>query len=489
LYHTNLVSYNGWQWKISSTPERSQIPTNTKQNIMSASPAVYEALAKSIVFLNQKPNAQNQVSRFLDTNGYYIDRVFDDPATGFYAIGFGSSDPKKPPVLVFRGTDFIDGNAIFSNSPEIGLSEFENTRDNIKNWLTQIGQDTAKNPSKLLPDVVGQSWGGAVAQIVASEYTTLTGDIFTFNSPGVSASTVNKFKKNLSKAGNKNVNHYIVSGDFVSLFGEAFIPGKVFIQSFTDPNINPLTVLAKHRAENLLTAPPAGFFQRQISVENLNSPDFSYSNNDSNFNEFIAAMNFALPNLSVAIRNRSGAESLRTAPEFSFVDLIRQMQFGLAPLQPNYLLGDNRDNTATGGPGEDTIIGNGGNDTLRGNRGNDSIIGGAGDDFLYGGRDNDYLDGGDGNDVISGEFGNDYLIGGAGRDRFVLESGGGADVIADFTKGEDLIALSRGLTFPQIRVSQGADGALISIPITGEILATLIGVNASDITRSDFVQI
>lgn len=456
---------------------------------MTASPAVYEALAKSIVFLNQKPNAQNQVSRFLDTNGYYIDRIFDDRETGFYAIGFGSSDPKQPPALVFRGTDFIDGDAIFSDSSDIGLPEFENNRDSIKNWITQISQDTTKNPSKLLPDVIGHSWGGAIAQIVATEYTSITGDIFTFNSPGVSQSTFNTFRRNLSRAGNKSVNHYIVSGDFVSLFGEAFIPGKVFIQSFTDPSINPSTVLAKHRTENLLTTPPADFFQRQISIEDLNSPDFAYNNNDSDFNEFIAALNFPLPNVSVAIRTRSGAESLRTAPEFSFVQLIRQMQFGLAPLQSNYLSGDNRNNTATGGAGEDTIIGNGGNDTLRGNRGNDNISGGNGDDFLYGGRDNDYLDGGDGNDLISGEFGNDFLIGGEGRDRFVLESGGGADVITDFKKGEDLIALSRGLTFAQIRVSQGVDGALITIPITGEILATLTGVTASDITRPDFVQL
>jgi len=473
-------------WTLSSRRERSPIPTHTKYNIMSASPAVYEALAKSIVFLNQKPNAQNEVSRFLDTNAYYIDRIFDDRETGFYAIGFGSSDPQKPPVLVFRGTDFIDGEAIFSDSRDIGLPEFEKNKDNIQNWLTQIGQDTGKNPSKLLPDVIGHSWGGAVAQIVATEYTSITGDIFTFNSPGVSASTFNTFRRNLTRVGNKNVNHYIVSGDFVTLFGEAFLPGKVFLQTFTDPSINPLTVLAKHRTENLLTNPPADFFQRQFSVEQLNSPEFAY-NNDSDFNEFIAAMNFALPNVSIAIRTRAGAESLRTAPEFSFVQLIREMQFGLAPLQPNYLSGDARNNTATGGPGEDTIIGNGGNDTLRGNRGNDSITGGDGDDFLYGGRDNDYFEGGEGNDLISGEFGNDFLIGGAGRDRFVLESGGGADVIVDFQDSEDLITLSRGLTFPQIRVTQGVDGALITIPITGEILATLRGVVASDLTRVDFV--
>lgn len=455
---------------------------------MSASPAVYEALAKSIVYLNERPDSQNLVARFLDTNGYYVDRIFDDSATGFYAVGFGSRNPENPPVLVFRGTDFVGGDAIFSDSRDIGFPEFESNKDPLKNWLTEIGKDASKNPNQLLPDAIGHSWGGAVAQIAASEFAAISGNVFTFNSPGVSASTVNTFRRNLSRTPNKNVTHYIVSGDFVSLFGEAFLPGKVFIQSFTDPNINPLTTLAKHRSENLLTTPPADFLQRQISVEQLSSPDFTY-NNDSDFNEFIAAMNFALPNLSVAIRTRAGAESLRTASEFSFVELIRQMQFGLAPLQANYLSGDDRNNAATGGPGEDTMIGNGGNDTLRGNRGNDSISGGGGGDFLYGGRNNDYLNGGDGDDLIAGEFGNDVLIGGSGRDRFVLESGGGADVIVDFEDSQDLIGLSRGLTFAMIKITQGNDGALISIPITGEILATITGISASQISRADFVQL
>ena len=455
---------------------------------MTVSPAVYESLAKSIVYLNEKPDAQNLVSRFLDTNGYYVDRILDDSETGFYAIGFGSLNPENPPVLVFRGTDFIGGDAIFSDSRDIGFPEFEKNRDSIRNWLTEIGQDTGKNPNQLLPDIIGHSWGGSVAQIAASEFTLISGNVLTFNSPGISQSTVNTFRRNLSRTPNKNVSHYIVGGDFVSLFGEAFLPGKVFFQTFTDPNINPLTVLAKHRKENLLTAPPAGFFQRQISAEQFSSPEFAY-NNDSDFNEFIAAMNFALPNLSVAIRSRSGAESLRIASDFSFLELIREIQVSLAPLQPNYLSGDDRNNAATGGPGEDTMIGSRGNDTLRGNRGNDSISGGGDNDFLYGGRDNDYLNGDDEDDLISGEFGNDVLIGGNGRDRFVLESGGGADIIVDFEDSQDLIALSRGLTFAQIRITQGNDGALISIPITGEILATLTGVAASQISRPDFVQL
>ena len=89
--------------------------------------------------------------------------------------------------------------------------------------------------------------------------------------------------------------------------------------------------------------------------------------------------------------------------------------------------------------------------------------------------------------MISGEFGNDFLIGGAGAIALYWNPAAERDVIVDFQDSEDLIALSRGLTFPQIRVTQGVDGALITIPITGEILATLRGVVASDLTRVDFV--
>ncbi|MGL5062713.1 MAG: calcium-binding protein [Microcoleus sp.] len=456
---------------------------------MTASPAVYESLAKSIVYLAENPDARNTVARFLDTNGYYVDRIFKDSETGFFAIGFGSFNPQNPPVLVFRGTDFVGGDAIFSDSSDIGFPEFQINRDSLREWVTEIGQDTGKNPNQLLPDLVGHSWGGSVAQIAASEFTAISGNVFTFNSPGVSASTVNTFRRNISRAPGKTVHHYIVGGDFVSLFGEGFIPGRVFLQTFTDPNINPLTTLAKHRTDKLLSSPPVGFSQRQISTEQFSSPEFAYNSNDSDFNEFIAAMTVASPDLSIAVRTRGGSESLRVASDFSFLELIRQIQFSLAPLQPNYLSGDDRDNAATGGPGDDTVIGNNGSDTLRGNRDNDSITGDGGNDFLAGGRGNDYLSGGDGDDAMSGELGNDFLIGGAGRDRFFLEAGGGADTIADFQDSQDAIGLSRGLTFDRIRITQGGDGALIIIPVTGEILVTVTGVPASSLSRADFVQI
>ena len=153
--------------------------------------------------------------------------------------------------------------------------------------------------------------GGALTQLAATEFTSTIGDIVTFNSPGVSQSTVNTFKQ---KAGSgKNVTHYIVSGDFVSLGGEAFLPGKVVLQTYTNPIINPLLVLEKHTQSGLLTAPPPGFTQTEISVDQLNRPDFTFT--DSDYLELLGGLDFALPafgNLAAiaqqfrAIKNRSG---------------------------------------------------------------------------------------------------------------------------------------------------------------------------------------
>ena len=98
------------------------------------------------------------------------------------------------------------------------------------------------------------------------------------------------------------------------------------------------------------------------------------------------------------------------------------------------LVGDTNANTLTGGALNDILRGLGGADTLQGMAGNDSIDGGAG------------------NDVLGGGAGADMLTGGLDRDTFVLNAAGGAsntpgfagtDVITDFLRGTDRLALSR----------------------------------------------
>ena len=114
------------------------------------------------------------------------------------------------------------------------------------------------------------------------------------------------------------------------------------------------------------------------------------------------------------------------------------------------------------------MFGNGGSDKLCGLEGNDTLNDPLGDDYLIGGL---------GNDILGGDM---------GRERFVLKAGEGSDLITDFTKGEDLLVLDRGLTFAQLSITQNPNSALIRIGQNGQLLAALNGVPASAIALNDF---
>ncbi|MEG4392840.1 calcium-binding protein [Microcoleus sp. BROC3] len=451
---------------------------------MPSSPAAYETIAKQLVYIDNNAQFQNLVQTGLIAAGYQIDRTFDDPGTGFHAIGLISTTPDKPPVLVFRGTDSPVDDLANADKRGVGFNQFEANKQALGNWLTQISQDTAKNPSRLPPDLLGHSLGGAITQLAATEFTSTIGDVVTFNSPGVAQTTVNSFKQ---KAGTgKNVTHYIVSGDFVSLGGEAFLPGKVVLQTFTNPIINPLLVLDKHSQSSLLTSPPPGLTQAEISVDQLNRPDFTFT--DSDYLELLAGLDFALPELGDALQSRSTVEQLRTTPGKGFFGNFRAMQTALDLSQINNLVGDDANNTASGLAGDDIITGNGGNDTLSGNKGNDIISGGTGNDQVLGGKGDDNLNGGEGDDTLIGAAGSDLLISGAGRDIFVLGVAG-TDTLIDFQKGQDLIGLSGGLTFNQVRVTEGDFSTTIEIARNGEVIASIPGILSSPLTATDFIAI
>ena len=89
----------------------------------------------------------------------------------------------------------------------------------------------------------------------------------------------------------------------------------------------------------------------------------------------------------------------------------------------------NGDDVFDGGAGSDVLLGNEGRDLLIGGVGNDTIVGGGEDYFRYE------------NDTIAGGIGRDVLTGGYGADRFEFRPHQGADVVTDFEKGIDKIAL------------------------------------------------
>jgi hypothetical protein len=71
-----------------------------------------------------------------------------------------------------------------------------------------------------------------------------------------------------------------------------------------------------------------------------------------------------------------------------------------------------------------------------------------------------------------------------GPDVFVLGAGNGTDTITDF-KTPDVIGLSGGLSFSDLTLS----GNNVILTSTSEVLATLVGVNATSLTANNFVSV
>jgi len=114
--------------------------------------------------------------------------------------------------------------------------------------------------------------------------------------------------------------------------------------------------------------------------------------------------------------------------------------------QDDLLYGNQGTDTLFGGQDQDTAFGGQDGDVLYGNLGDDALYGNMGADTLFGGQGNDALYGGQGDDALAGNLGADTLYGGLGADRFRIgvqggAPGGGVDVIADFTAGEDRIVV------------------------------------------------
>lgn len=134
--------------------------------------------------------------------------------------------------------------------------------------------------------------------------------------------------------------------------------------------------------------------------------------------------------------------------------------------------------------GDQLVAGSAG-DILFGYDGDDLLIGGAGLDKFYAGN---------GNDTVVGNSGNDIIVGGAGNDYFVYHTASGSsegtDVILDFVKNADKIALTADNTINTTSTPAATgftittSGGNTTITLTGTtttiLLNGVIGVTASD---------
>ena len=156
----------------------------------------------------------------------------------------------------------------------------------------------------------------------------------------------------------------------------------------------------------------------------------------------------------------------------------------------DYAEGGLGDDTLDGGDGDDVLFGGEGNDVLVGGHGNDNLAGNAGQDFLQGDVGDDFLEGGSGDDTLDGGVGADILYGDSGADTFVFGLGEGADVVGDFTVGEDTIDLSAYIaisSFDDLILSPSDDGVVLDLTIFGGGVVVLEGLALSDLDASSFV--
>jgi Ca2+-binding RTX toxin-like protein len=229
-------------------------------------------------------------------------------------------------------------------------------------------------------------------------------------------------------------------------------------------------------------------------------------------------------NADVLLDGGAGSNTLNFGPAYNLngtnlTSAAISLNMGSMGVVTNFqnIVGSMSADTITGDTQNNVLIGSGGADTLSGGNGADVLFGdydpsdsGAsvyglrqydvnnneGNDNLFGGAGNDTLVGNKGDDTLDGGTGADNLTGGVGADTFVIRTGdggsaiSGADVITDFADSTDIIDLTGGLTFGELRIFQGSgdhlSDTIIQVRSSSEYLAILTSVNAANITDVDF---
>ncbi len=196
-----------------------QVPANTVD---------YEFFAHKVAYnpdsMQTEPFATIVTKCGYKNTGY---KVFDGP-NGFLATLIYPAVEGKAPILAIRGTDNMAGFSTDADFVQVGHRQYHNNKKKIEKALAMAGQKVI---------VTGHSLGGAMAQIVTANHASSVAKTVTFQSPGVSLSTVNKFNK-IAEEDRPEVTHHIMDGDIVDKAGMANLPGDVYEHDFD--GINPI---------------------------------------------------------------------------------------------------------------------------------------------------------------------------------------------------------------------------------------------------------
>jgi hypothetical protein len=176
---------------------------------------------------------------------YLVEQVFQDKASGFYALGFVSMSAENPPVLAVRGfgtwgtlKDFPTEFVPYKDIPDVFMAQSnEHFQSAKKSGVIKWLQNQALRGTQ--PDIVGQSLGGKVGQQLTVEVPEYIHSLVTFNSIGISSEEYERYK------GNVEIYHYINPADLVPyVLGEKFLPGIIF--KVYNPTLKKSNLLGQH---------------------------------------------------------------------------------------------------------------------------------------------------------------------------------------------------------------------------------------------------
>lgn len=176
---------------------------------------------------------------------YVVEEIFQDQASGFYALGLISISKRKHPLLVIRGCgnwgdlkDFPKEFLPYKDFPDILISGSDEQyqaaqKVGVIKWLKKQASLGKK------PDLVGQSLGGKIGQQLALDVAEYLNYLVTFNPIGISLTEFKRYQ------GKIKIFHYINPLDLIPyIFGDKLLPGTIF-QTY-NPNIIKLDLLSQH---------------------------------------------------------------------------------------------------------------------------------------------------------------------------------------------------------------------------------------------------
>jgi len=457
-------------------------------------------------FLRVEQNLSN-VELYLDMDG----SAYSGAETLFITFeGLNTSDITSS-VFILPTT----GAPIPTNTAPNAVSDNASTSEDTAITINVLANDSDAENDPLAVSILSGPANGSV-QVNGDDTITYTpnasytgGDSFTYQiDDGNGGTDSASVSLTVNAAGSSNTAP-IAQDDSFSGNQDATITGNVLADNGngvdSDPDGDTLSVTADtiSTTNGSVTISSNGDFTYTPNSGYTGSDSFNYTLLDGNGGSNTATVNLTLNAVS-GITGTSGDDSITGT---TGDDVI----YGLAGNDSLY--GD----PGTGGAGNDTIYGGDGNDYISAEDGNDWLYGDAGDDTLkgrdgedvfFGGDGSDYLEGGNDDDTLYGGLGVDDLKGSSGSDTFaymsIAEAG---DTIQDFNvSASEKINLENVLSSAAGFVDTNAfiDGYLSAVQNNSDteiyvdmdgsagsgsqvLLATLLGVTATDITLASFI--